>query len=263
MTSRRFPGADPRHADVVLVGLGGAGAVAAHVLTRAGAEVLVLEAGSFVRATESRFDEVENDIRARLARPKALGELPTFRRSPAGRAGASPWPMAMGNGVGGSTTHYPGPQRAACRHGTSQSRSSTIARYGRGRLPVDSDARRLAARVRRPRAVLRKGRAGDRRCRRCREPVRRAAEHGLSAATAPALGLEPAHRCRCPTPGLESVSGSGGDQLRTVRRSGPLARTAASARTTSATSTRRDRRMPTSCRRRSRPVSYGSRRVRG
>ncbi len=124
-------------ADVVLIGLGGAGAVAAHVLTQQGAEVLALEAGGFVGSGEARFDELENDVRLRLARPKAAGELPTFRGAPGELAKASPWPMAMGNGVGGSTTHYPG-LSGRLAPWNFESRSATIARYGCSRLPAGS-----------------------------------------------------------------------------------------------------------------------------
>src|SRR4029078_6077106 len=44
-------------ADVVIVGLGGAGGIAAHVLTEAGLEVTALEAGPRVDASMMRHDE--------------------------------------------------------------------------------------------------------------------------------------------------------------------------------------------------------------
>ncbi|MDA0165305.1 GMC family oxidoreductase [Solirubrobacter ginsenosidimutans] len=94
--------------DVVLVGLGGAGGIAAHVLTAAGAEVVALEAGPRRSAAEMTFDEIRNDVREWLAEPKARGELPTFRHSADQPSGPSPYPMLMANGVGGSTLHYPG-----------------------------------------------------------------------------------------------------------------------------------------------------------
>ena len=68
-------------ADVVLIGLGGAGGIAADVLTQAGAEVVALEAGPRVGRGDSRFDEFANNVEARLSAPKALGEAPRWRTS--------------------------------------------------------------------------------------------------------------------------------------------------------------------------------------
>ena len=124
-------------ADVLIIGLGGAGGIAADVLTRAGAEVLALEAGERIATADSQFDEISNDLRARLSVPKALAEMPTWRFSRDGEAGRAPWPVLMVNAVGGSTVHYPG-LSARFHPWNFASRTNTIARYGAGALPAGS-----------------------------------------------------------------------------------------------------------------------------
>jgi gluconate 2-dehydrogenase alpha chain len=121
-------------ADVVLVGLGGAGGIAAHVLTRAGLEVVALEAGPGSPAPEAAFDEIANEATGRLSLAKAAHEIPTFRDREDGIAGAAPWPMLMVNAVGGSTVHYPG-LSARLQPWNFTSRTSTLERYGAGALP--------------------------------------------------------------------------------------------------------------------------------
>ena len=124
-------------ADVLLIGLGGAGGIAADLLTRGGARVLALEAGPRVGASGAQFDEIANDIHARLSRPKALGELPTWRPDPGSRAGPSPWPMLMVNAVGGSTVHYPG-LSARLHAWNFESRTRTLECYGAAAIPAGS-----------------------------------------------------------------------------------------------------------------------------
>jgi gluconate 2-dehydrogenase alpha chain len=124
-------------ADVLIIGLGGAGGIAADVLTRAGADVLALEAGERIATADSQFDEIANDLRARLSAPKALTEMPTWRFHPDVEAGRAPWPVLMVNAVGGSTVHYPG-LSARFHPWNFESRTSTIARYGAGAVPADS-----------------------------------------------------------------------------------------------------------------------------
>jgi gluconate 2-dehydrogenase alpha chain len=124
----------PSEADVVIVGLGAAGGIAAHVLTDAGLEVVALEAGPRVDLAGSSFDELRNDVRNWMAEPKAKLEVPTWRTDETQEAGPSPWPMLMANGVGGSTLHY------ECMSLRFQPwnfavRSETIARYGEAALP--------------------------------------------------------------------------------------------------------------------------------
>jgi gluconate 2-dehydrogenase alpha chain len=123
--------------DVVVVGLGAAGGIAAHVLTDAGLEVVGLEAGSRLSFDGMRFDELRNDIRNWMSDAKAKLEVPTWRESPDAEAGRSPWPMLMANAVGGSTVHY---ECMSLRFHpwNFKTRSKTIARYGPGAIPAGS-----------------------------------------------------------------------------------------------------------------------------
>jgi len=124
-------------ADVVLIGLGGAGGIAAEVLTAAGARVLALEAGPALGAADARLDELAADAQARLSVPKALGEAPTWRLDGSQEAGRAPWPILMVNAVGGSTVHYPG-LSARLHPWNFESRTRTLARYGAGAIPAGS-----------------------------------------------------------------------------------------------------------------------------
>jgi gluconate 2-dehydrogenase alpha chain len=121
--------------DVVIIGLGAAGGIAASVLTEAGLEVTALEAGPRLSASDVTFDEIRNDVRNWMAGPKAAGEVPTWRTSEAERAGPSPWPMLMVNAVGGSTVHY---ECVSLRFlpWNFEARSAVLQRYGPGALPT-------------------------------------------------------------------------------------------------------------------------------
>lgn len=130
-------GARDRPADVVLVGLGAAGAIAARALSSAGLDVLALEAGPWRRAPAMSFDEIRNDVRSWLSEPKALHELPTWRTDAEQSAARAPWPLLMVNAVGGSTVHYPG-LSARLQPWNFASRTRVLERYGPGALPVDS-----------------------------------------------------------------------------------------------------------------------------
>ena len=123
--------------DVVLIGLGGAGGIAAHVMTQAGMEVVALEAGPRRYANEMTLDEIRNDVRNWLRARRRKGEVPTWRESPAGEAGESPWPMLMVNAVGGTTIHYDAASPRLLPWNFA-SRSLTIERYGAGAIPADS-----------------------------------------------------------------------------------------------------------------------------
>jgi gluconate 2-dehydrogenase alpha chain len=123
--------------DVLIIGLGGAGGIAADVLTRAGLEVVALEAGPRRAPADMTLDELRNDVHAWLAEPKARGELPTWRTDESAEAGVAPWPLLMVNAVGGSTLHYPG-LSARFHAWNFAARSASIARYGAGAVPADS-----------------------------------------------------------------------------------------------------------------------------
>jgi gluconate 2-dehydrogenase alpha chain len=124
-------------ADVVLVGLGAAGGIAAFVLTSAGLDVVALEAGPRVDARSVAFDEIGNDVHDQLAQPKAAHEAPTWRSDHAATATGSPWRVLMVNAVGGSTVHYPG-LSARFQPWNFETRTRVIERYGRNAIPVGS-----------------------------------------------------------------------------------------------------------------------------
>ena len=123
--------------DVVIIGLGAAGGVAADVLTKAGIEVVALEAGPRVDASMMTHDEVRNDVRSWLSAPKSRGEVPTWRSTPGETATSSTFPMLMVNAVGGTTVHY----NCAClrfQPWNFESRTRVIERYGEGAIPPGS-----------------------------------------------------------------------------------------------------------------------------
>ncbi len=123
--------------DVLLIGLGAAGGIAAHVLTQAGLEVVALEAGPRLQASMMTLDEVRNDLRSWLSSPKVAHEIPTWRSDPSEQARPSPWPMLMVNAVGGTTVHY---DCASLRFQPWHfaARTRTIERYGEGAIPAGS-----------------------------------------------------------------------------------------------------------------------------
>jgi gluconate 2-dehydrogenase alpha chain len=127
----------PKQADVVLIGLGAAGGIAAQVLAEAGMDVVALEAGPRIDPRESTFDELRNDVRNWMSDPKAKLEVPVWRFDSSQAAGPSPWPMLMANGVGGSTMHY---ECISLRFQpwNFEARTKTLARYGPGAIPGDS-----------------------------------------------------------------------------------------------------------------------------
>jgi gluconate 2-dehydrogenase alpha chain len=130
--TERLPGAD-----VATVGLGAAGGIAAHVLTQAGLDVVGLEAGPRLTAEDHAFDEIRNDARGWLARPKALHEQPTWREDDSLEAAPSPWPTLMMNAVGGTTVHYDG-LSIRFLPWNFRSRSAIEERYGPGAVPERS-----------------------------------------------------------------------------------------------------------------------------
>ena len=91
--------------DVVIVGMGAVGGVAALPLARAGINVIGLEAGSWLTRRDFAPDEIRNNVRGwPMAVQKANNEAPTFRAtssSPTQRGG-----HPMMNGVGGTSLHY-------------------------------------------------------------------------------------------------------------------------------------------------------------
>jgi gluconate 2-dehydrogenase alpha chain len=119
--------------EVLIIGLGAAGGIAADVLTSAGIPVTALEAGPRLRAEQYELDELHNDVHAWMSLPKALDERPSWRATDAEEAEAAPWPTLMVNAVGGSTVHYPG---LSARFQTWN--FATRERYGEGAIPAGS-----------------------------------------------------------------------------------------------------------------------------
>jgi len=97
----------PGQPDVIIVGLGPAGATAAYALTKAGMRVLALEAGPQRRMEEYRLDELTESVfqRARLG-PKFNTELQTWRRAEGEMTRAATYSLGkMNNGVGGTVVY--------------------------------------------------------------------------------------------------------------------------------------------------------------
>ena len=121
-----------RDADVAIVGLGAAGGIAAHVLTDAGLDVVALEAGPRLSASDMTMDEVRNEAHQWMSEPKSRGEVPTWRLD-----GSQVTEMLMVNAVGGTSIHY---------HAWSlrlppwqfEARTRALDRYGPSAIPSDS-----------------------------------------------------------------------------------------------------------------------------
>src|ERR1700738_1241749 len=129
---------DLKKTDVVIVGLGAVGGVAALPLARAGLEVVGLEAGSWLTPRDFAPDELRNNFRGwPQAAQKANSEIPTHR--PNASAPYSPrLPIhPMMNAVGGTSVHY-WAQRWRLNPWDFKVVSETTRRYGAGRIPKGS-----------------------------------------------------------------------------------------------------------------------------
>jgi gluconate 2-dehydrogenase alpha chain len=132
MTIRR------RKADVVVIGLGGAGGVAVEPLTAAGLDVVALEAGTRLGPRDFAPDELRNNYRGwPQAAQKANREIPVHRPNATSpdspRAAIHP----MMNGVGGTTLHY-WAQSWRLNPWDFKVVSETTRRYGAARIPAGS-----------------------------------------------------------------------------------------------------------------------------
>jgi gluconate 2-dehydrogenase alpha chain len=132
-----------RKTDVAIVGLGAAGGLAALPLTRAGLDVVGIEAGGRLGVPDFAPDEIRSDIRNWFGRSKANLEVPTLRLKPSHTAIRLPaevhsrfYGLTM-NAVGGSTVHWTG----LCwrfHPWNFRTRSEAIRRYGAGAIPPAS-----------------------------------------------------------------------------------------------------------------------------
>jgi gluconate 2-dehydrogenase alpha chain len=127
-----------KETDVVIVGLGAAGGVAALPLAQAGIDVVGLEAGTWLAKRDFAPDELRNNFRAwPQAVQKANQEIPTHRpnRASPNLPRFSFHPMM--NAVGGTTLHY-WAQSWRLNPWDFKVVSETRRRYGASRIPVGS-----------------------------------------------------------------------------------------------------------------------------
>jgi len=124
--------------DVVVVGLGAAGGVAALPLARAGLKIAGLEAGTWMDPhRDYHADEIHNNVRRLVTSSfKAQREVPTIRAAPADPArSAGVHPMM--NAIGGTSIHYWG-QSWRLKAWDFQTRTEAIRRYGPSAIPKGS-----------------------------------------------------------------------------------------------------------------------------
>jgi gluconate 2-dehydrogenase alpha chain len=129
--------------DVVLIGVGASGGIAAFVLANAGLNVIGVEAGGRLTGRDEKLNELGQSGRLNVfGRPKANQEIPMWRPNPStraipGSAGAFPTPMM--NAVGGTSIHY-GTESWRLNPWNFKMRSETIKRYGASAIPKGSTA---------------------------------------------------------------------------------------------------------------------------
>jgi gluconate 2-dehydrogenase alpha chain len=120
--------------DVVIVGMGAAGGVAALPLAQAGLDVVGLEAGAWLTRRDFAPDEIRNNYRNwPMSVQKANGEAPTVRATAAGTAVQGGHPMM--NAVGGTSLHY-WAQHWRLNPWDFTVVSETKRRYGASRIPL-------------------------------------------------------------------------------------------------------------------------------
>ena len=123
--------------DVVIVGLGAAGGVAALPLAEAGLDIVGLEAGSRLTRRDFAPDEVRNNVRDwPFAVQKCNREVPTVRPNRSVDAVRAPSHPMM-NGVGGTSLHY-WAQSWRLNPWDFKVASATARRYGAARIPAGS-----------------------------------------------------------------------------------------------------------------------------
>jgi gluconate 2-dehydrogenase alpha chain len=126
-----------KETEVVIIGLGAAGGVAALPIAQAGIDIVALEAGTWLTKRDFSPDELRNNVRDwPQAVQKAQHEIPTQRVSARGimfRASSHP----MMNAVGGTTNHY-WAQSWRLNPWDFKVVSETTKRYGASRVPKGS-----------------------------------------------------------------------------------------------------------------------------
>jgi len=124
-----------RRTDVVIIGLGATGGVAALPLVQAGLDVVGLEAGTWLAPADLSPDELRNNFRGwPQAVQKANREIPTHRPNASAPYSARPAIHPMMNAVGGTTLHY-WAQSWRLNPWDFKVVSETRRRYGAAKLP--------------------------------------------------------------------------------------------------------------------------------
>lgn len=127
-----------KKADVVIVGLGAAGGVAALPLACAGMDVVGIEAGSWLTKRDFPPDELKNNFRGwPQSVQKANNEVPTHRRNASAPYSPRPSVHPMMNAVGGTSLHY-WAQSWRLNPWDFKVASETARRYGASRIPKGS-----------------------------------------------------------------------------------------------------------------------------
>ena len=122
--------------DVIIVGMGAAGGVAALPLTNAGLKVIGIEAGGWLSPRDFAPDELRNGTRNwPQSVQKAASEAPTVRANSNQKAVQGGHPMM--NAVGGTTMHY-WAQSWRLNPWDFKVVSATRDRYGADRIPTGS-----------------------------------------------------------------------------------------------------------------------------
>ena len=124
-----------KETDVVIIGLGAAGGVAALPIAQAGIDIVALEAGTWMSKNDFAPDELRNNVRDwPQAVQKAQHEIPTQRVLGATlRASSHP----MMNAVGGTSLHY-WAQSWRLNPWDFKVVTETTKRYGASRIPKGS-----------------------------------------------------------------------------------------------------------------------------
>ncbi|MCC7008284.1 MAG: GMC family oxidoreductase [Acidobacteria bacterium] len=133
-----MPTSQPSPADVVIIGLGAAGGVAALPLARAGLTVVGLEAGRRHSPADFAPDELRNNVRGwPHAVQKANREIPTHRPNASSPTLPRLAVHPMMNAVGGTSLHY-WAQSWRLNPWDFKVVSETTRRYGASRVPRGS-----------------------------------------------------------------------------------------------------------------------------
>src|SRR5216117_2022532 len=124
--------------DVVIIGLGAVGGVAALPLAQAGLEVIGLEAGTWLTRRDFAPDELRNNYRGwPQGVQKANQEIPTSRATASSPTGPPGNLHPMQNAVGGTSLHY-WAQSWRLNPWDFKVVSETKRRYGASRIPKGS-----------------------------------------------------------------------------------------------------------------------------